>query len=159
MKKELIEKSKTINFLEKQINDKNLIISSLKSKIEKLGENSSKHCERIHLEKNILLQSDLADSMKIIKEKDDLIKENSQKFDEILEEYRKKINGFISMNNNLLQRLKDLDSNYKILKTSNDLANYEITKKNEEIRNLNVKLDSCRSDLKTNQENSLILFT
>ncbi len=159
MKKELIEKSKTINFLEKQINDKNLIISSLKSKIEKLGENSSKNCERIYLEKNIILQSDLAHSMKIIKEKDDILKENSEKFEEILEEYRKKINGFISMNNNLLQRLRDLDSNYKIHKTSNDLANYEITKKNEEIRNLNVELDSCRLELKTNQENSLIFFT
>jgi len=159
LKKELIEKTKTINFLEKQINDKNLIISSLKSKIEKLGENSSKNCERIYLEKNIILQSDLAHSMKIIKEKDDILKENSEKFEEILEEYRKKINGFISMNNNLLQRLRDLDSNYKIHKTSNDLANYEITKKNEEIRNLNVELDSCRLELKTNQENSLIFFT
>ena len=155
MKKALVEKTKTIGFLEKQLNDKNLIIASLKSKLEKINETTLKS-SYVTVEKNLVLQNDLTCTMRTIKEKDDLLKEKSKVFEEILNEYRTKIQNFMNINNSLLNKLKEADSTTKILKNKCDIAHFDCAKKVDQIHNLSTELESYKLESEINKQSSKI---
>jgi len=79
--------------------------------------------------KNFLIKGDLINSMKTIKEKDDLIAEKSKQFEGILQEYKNKIENLMNINGNLLKKIKDIDTTCTILKNKNDIYKLSLVEK------------------------------
>lgn len=115
----LLEKIKVIKNLEKELKEKNGLVQRLNSKIDKLNLEISKLNEKLSSEKGSQIKSENLELQKRLKGMEQDINEKNKIFEEVVGEYKVRLEKMIAANNSTMEKLKELENINRNLVQSN----------------------------------------
>ena len=169
----LLEKIKIIKNLEKELKEKTSVIQKLNSKLDKQNLEIIKLNEKLNIEKQTpFIRNENIELLKKLKFKEEEIFEKNRQYEDVVGEYKNKLQSVMNINNSSLEKIKELESvnkslhqtnqtienNFKIFKTNLDK---ELKEKKGQIENNSQLLQNVKQLFKliSNYKNNLTNFS
>jgi hypothetical protein len=147
----LLEKIRIIKQMEKQLKDKEILVERLNTKIDKQKEEITNLNEKLKLEKASTLRMEINALNRKLKEKDEENNKKAMMFDNIINEYKNKIEELIATNENTLNRMKEIELKHFNVFESKKILQSEF----DESKNITKNFEKQLNNLKENFESEL----
>lgn len=121
----LIEKTKLIKSMDKEVKEKNSIIEKLHQKIEKKNEEISKLNEILTKERSCNLKVEVSTLQRKLTTKEKQCEENKKVYENLINEHKAKITNLMNFNDTSVKKIKQLKSDNENLSEINKNINYE----------------------------------
>jgi hypothetical protein len=118
MSQRLVDKSKRVMELEREVKEKNHIIEKLQAKLEKKNEEVNRLNECLMKEKHSHLKLEIVQLRKQQQSHEKEIVDYKKKFEDMVSEYNNKIKGLVGYNNESTVKIKELET---VLKKTDDV--------------------------------------
>jgi len=148
LNKKLYEKQKYIKVLESEVKEKNMNINSLNHKLDKLKEENLILKEKFNVERQLNVKNTNNFQANKIKELEQSIQQNTLFFEELTNEFKRKINDFEILNENSIKRIKQSD---QIIKDLNNKIN-SLVNEYKSLEKVNYKLEENYNLIKIEKE-------
>jgi len=153
----LLEKIKIIKNLEKELKEKNNTIQKLNSKLDKQKEEIIKLNEKLNTEKQApFIRNENIELQKKLKNKEQELLEKNRIFEEVVGEYKSRLEKVMLTNNSSLEKIKEIENvNKSLVQTNQTLENnfktFKLTldKEVRDRKNLEDKINHLNSNVKS----------